>query len=138
VSHITKRKSSMKDIPTIKKACKRTGAEFRGIITKGRGVTGRSAQIKFDSWHHPVAINLQSGECSFDNYGGRWGKEELLDGFKQQYAVATAETKAESNGQAFETERLPGGAIKCTVAVGGSSGPSYDTGGSGTSSGYGV
>lgn len=118
MSHITKRKSSMKNPEVIKKAAKRIkGAEYLGIQQKGRG--GAGIQVKLPGWSYPVTINTTTGECVFDNYGGRWGKEEHLDSLKQGYAVEAAKTQAEEQGHQFIEETLDNGSIKCTIPLGG-------------------
>ena len=136
MSHITKRKSAMRDLPAIKEACKAMGAKYNGIVTMGRGVTGRSVQVKFKDWHYPVNINCATGACSFDNYGGRWGKESVLDQLKQSYGVEAARSLAATEGCEFATEKLEGGAIKCTVTIGGES--DYGVDGGETADGYGL
>jgi hypothetical protein len=125
VSHITKRKSSMTDLDVIKKACERhSDAAFRGV-------RGNAAEIKFGSWQNPVRIDLQTGECAFDNYGGRWGKNEVLEDFMQGYGVEAVKNQATLEGFGFEEELLANGAIKCVVPIGGGGGLEGFTAGTG-------
>lgn len=133
MSHITTRTSSMKDPAIIKKAAARAGGQYLGLQQKGRG--GAGYQVKLPGWSYPVTINIATGECVFDNYGGRWGKEEHLDALKQGYAVEQTKAYAESAGRAYEEEKLADGSIKCVIPMGGSG---YEMAASGGGSGYDV
>lgn len=132
MSHITKRKSSMRNPEFIKRAAKRVGAEYLGLQSKGRG--GAGFQVKLPGWHYPVTINKETGECVFDNYEGRWGDEKHLDALKQGYAVEATKAQAEELGHTFEEELLPNGDIKCVIPLGGSG---YEMAGSGAGGGGG-
>lgn len=129
MSHITKRKSSMKNPDCIRKAAKRVGAEYLGIQQKGRG--GAGVQVKLPGWQYPVTIKTDTGECVFDNYSGRWGDEKDLDALKQGYAVEAAKAQAKAEGHAFEEETLANGDIKCVIPLGGGGGYESEGGGGG-------
>jgi hypothetical protein len=126
----------MRNPETIRKACERTGAEYKGLQHQRRGQTGRRVKVRFPGWSYDCTINCETGECTFDNYGGRWGSEKHLDNLKQGYAVEAAKSKAEAEGHDFETETLSDGSIKCTIAIGGEGG--YGVKGGATEGGYGV
>ena len=117
MSHITKRASAMKNPEMIKKAAQRIGAEYLGLQQSGRA--GAGYQVKLPGWRFPVTINTETGQCTFDNYNGRWGKDEILDSLKQGYSVEATKAKAEELGYAFEEEALENGDIKCTIPIGG-------------------
>jgi hypothetical protein len=122
----------MKNAEAIKKACDRMPeAKFLGIKQDARA--GSGIQVKFDSWHYPVTINTQTGECKFDNYNGRWGSEKLLDQLKQGYGVEAARMQAESENREMEEMRLDDGSIKCVIPLGGEGFEFSDEGGGGGS-----
>lgn len=120
MSHTTRRKSEIKDADALKKAVKRIpGASYLGI-GKGKGsVRGTGHQVQLPEWHYPVTINQETGECTFDNYGGRWGDEKHLDSLKQGYAVEAAKAMAEARDLDFEETQLADGSIKCVIPLGG-------------------
>lgn len=126
MSHITTRKSAMKNQEAIKRACKRMpGAKYLGELGRNRR-EGRGIGVQLPGWRNPVVIK-EDGTCSFDNYGGRWGSNETLDTFQQGYGVEAAKMQAEAEGHQFEEQKLPNGDIKCTVSLGGGTG--YEGGG---------
>ncbi len=130
MSHITCRKSAIKSADVLKKACDRVeGAEYIGRVNQARGAKQGGHQFKLKGWSNPVTVNVNTGECTFDNYGGRWGNEAELDKVKQGYAVEAAKAQAMVEGHEFEEQLLPNGSIKCTIPIGGDGG--YDTEGSG-------
>jgi hypothetical protein len=136
---MTRRKSAIKDPDALKKAVARIkGAKYLGV-QKGRGGGMHSQQghqVQLPGWHYPVTINTKTGECTFDNYSGRWGEEKHLDSLKQGYAVEAAKAKAEEDGHAFEEYTLADGSIRCVVNLGGGTG--YETGAGGDGSGWDV
>jgi len=137
VSHITRRKSAIKSVDILKKACKRVpGAEYLGRVDKVRGLPHGGHQFKLKGWTHPVAIDINTGELAFDNYAGRWGEEAELDKVRQGYGVEAAKAQAEVEGHEFEEEKLTDGSIKCTIGLGGDGG--YGNEGGGDTSGWGV
>lgn len=132
MSHITRRKSAIKDVATLKKACERIGAKYLGRVQKARGASMGGHQVQLKDWQNPVTIDTNTGECVFDNYGGRWGKESELDSLKQGYAVEATKAQAEVEGHEFEEQRLSDGSIKCTIPLGGGG---YETEDGGASEG---
>lgn len=127
MSHITKRKSAMMNPDTLKKAVERTsGAKWIGRTGRARGAREGGYQFKLQGWSQPVTVDTSTGECIFDNYGGRWGSESELDKIKQGYAVEAAKAQATVEGHEFEEQQLSNGSIKCTISLGGSAG--YEAG----------
>lgn len=138
MSHITKRKTAIKDVETLKKAIARTpGAEYQGL-GRGRSYSGTQEGhiVKLPGWNYPVTFNPVTGEASYDNYGGRWGKEEELDKLNQNYAVEAAKAQAEVDGHTCEEMQLADGSIKLTIPLGGG-GYEVEGGAGGSSGGWG-
>ena len=136
MSHITRRKSAIKNADTLKKACDRVaGAKYIGHVKKARGAPQGGHQFKLKGWEYPVTVDA-TGECIFDNYGGQWGNKAELDKITQGYAVEAANTLAIADGLEFVEEALSDGSIKCTIPLGGDGG--YATEGGGDGSGWDV
>jgi len=123
LSHMTRRKSAIKDAAALKKACdKIPGAQYMGVAKgKGGGMRNKHGhQVQLPGWRYPVTIDQTTGECSFDNYNGSWGKEKELDNLKQQYGVEAAKAKAEAEGATeMEELKLDDGSIKLVIPIGG-------------------
>lgn len=122
MSHTTKRKSAIKDVDILKKAIERIpGAEYQGVGRAQRygGQATSGHIVKLPGWNYPVTVDLTTGECSYDNYGGHWGKEEVLDKLNQGYAVEAAKAKAEEENRECEEIKLDDGGIKLVISLGG-------------------
>ncbi len=50
--------------------------------------------VRLRDWRYPVVFNVTSGESKFDNYKGRWGKQERLNEFLQAYAIEATKIEA--------------------------------------------
>jgi hypothetical protein len=138
MSHTTKRKSAMKNVDILKKAVARIpGAEYQGIGRANRygGSANTGHMVKLPGWSYPVTIDLQTGECTYDNYNGHWGKNEHLDALNQGYAVEAAKSVAEAEHREMEEIRLDNGDIKLVVSLGGG-GYGTDPEGGATEGGY--
>lgn len=88
MSHTLKVKVEVKDAQALATATERVGGTvlghgthrlFQGSV-EGFGVT-------LPGWHYPVVFNMGTGECSYDNYGGSWGKQSALDGLVHEYTT---------------------------------------------------
>ena len=75
--------------------------------------------IQLPGWKYPVVANIETGQLQFDNYVGRWGKQEHLNRFLQIYAVEKATIEARRKGHTVTEQPLDDGSIKLTVNVGG-------------------
>ena len=140
MSHTTRRKSAIKDVDILKKAVARIpGAEYQGIGRANRygGQANQGHMVKLPGWNYPVTIDLATGECTFDNYGGHWGKDEQLDKLNQGYAVEAAKAKAEEENRECEEIKLDDGGIKLVISLGGG-GYGTDAGAGEQSGGWGV
>jgi hypothetical protein len=62
---------------------------------------------------------IQSGQLSYDNYGGSWGEQKYLNSFLQAYAVEKAKIEARKKGHMCSETRLEDGSIRVTIRVGG-------------------
>ena len=81
--------------------------------------TGYAVRLK--DWRYPVVCDIQTGRVAFDNFGGRWGKQDELDRLFQSYAVEKTKLEARKQGHTVQEQPLEDGSIKLTVSVGGAS-----------------
>ena len=80
-------------------------------------ITGLAVQLR--DWRYPVVCELPTGKLHYDNYGGRWGDQQHLDGFLQAYAVEKTKIEARKKGHTVTEQPLTDGSVKLTVQVGG-------------------
>ena len=120
MSHIVEIKTQVKDANAVRAGCNRlrlpqpvqgTHRLFSGVAS-GLGV-------QLPDWRYPVVCDVATGKIDFDNYNGRWGKQEELDRMLQSYAVEKAKIEARKKGHSVTESQLTDGAIKLTISVGG-------------------
>jgi hypothetical protein len=74
--------------------------------------------IRLKGWNYPAAINLETGEISYDNYHGQWGAMDIMDGFVQSYVVEKTRLEAMAqNIQMANEETLDDGTVELTFSV---------------------
>jgi hypothetical protein len=120
MSHIVQIQTEVRDPVAIKSACKRLNIqnpEFKTHKLFTEHVEGYG--IKLPGWIYPVVVQPETGSVQFDNYGGKWGKQEELDRFLQSYAVEKAKLEARKQGHSVTEQTLTDGSIKLVVQVGG-------------------
>ncbi len=120
MSHIVEIKTEIRDEQAVRAACTRLqlpAPEHKTVRLFSATATGLCLQLP--GWQYPVVCNLQSGQVSFDNYGGHWGEQKHLHSFLQAYAVEKAKIEARKKGHSVSEARLEDGAIRVTVRVGG-------------------
>jgi hypothetical protein len=120
MSHEVQIQTQVRDAVAVRAGCRRLGlaepVEGEVKLFSGR-VTGLAVQLR--DWRYPVVFDLASGKSKFDNYGGRWGKQERLNEFLQIYAVEKAKIEARRSGYSVTEQPLADGAIKITLQLGG-------------------
>jgi hypothetical protein len=120
LSHIVEIKTEIRDEAAVKAACVRLqipAPEHKTCRLFSATATGLCVQLP--QWQYPVVCNLQTGQVSFDNYGGHWGEQKHLNSFLQAYAVCKATIEARKKGHTCSEARLEDGSIRVTVRVGG-------------------
>lgn len=82
----------------------------------GGPVKGVGIQLK--NWNYPVIVNPETGEVSYDNFGGSWGDQDEIDGLVQGYCVEKIKLEAMAkNFQMAQEETLDDGTIELTCQV---------------------
>ncbi|MEW4561486.1 DUF1257 domain-containing protein [Bremerella sp. JC770] len=120
VSHIVMIQTEVRDLEAIRQATRRLQLPeptFDEVQLFSERKTGWAIQLR--DWRYPVVANLESGRVDFDNYGGRWGKQQELDQFLQRYAVEAAVIQARKQGHSTTEQTLADGSIKLLIQVGG-------------------
>jgi hypothetical protein len=116
MSHIVTIQTRVHDPAAVAAACRRLDlpAPARGTATLfGGEVAGLLVQLP--GWLYPVVCNTASGELSYDNYAGAWGRQEHLDRFLQLYAVERAKLEARKNGYSVSEQALDDGSIRLQI-----------------------
>ncbi|MFO1004638.1 MAG: DUF1257 domain-containing protein [Planctomycetaceae bacterium] len=75
--------------------------------------------VRLLGWRYPVVCDVAVGTIAYDNYEGRWGDPQQLDGFLQSYSVEKARVEARLRGHTVTEQSLADGSIKLTIHVGG-------------------
>jgi hypothetical protein len=120
LSHIVQITTEVRDEQAVRAACVRlqlTTPETKTVRLFNATATGLCVQLP--AWNYPVVCNLQTGQLSYDNYGGHWGEQARLNEFLQAYAVEKAKIEARKKGHSVSETRLHDGSIRVTVKVGG-------------------
>lgn len=120
MSHIVCIETQVRDPVAVRSACARLGlaepikGTFQLFTSQATGLA-----VRLPGWNYPIVCRAETGELSFDNYGGAWGDRARLDEFLQAYAVEKACLEARRQGRAVTEQRLAGGEVKLTIHVGG-------------------
>jgi hypothetical protein len=120
MSHIVTIKTELRCLDSIRAACKRLyiqNPDFKLHKLFTQQVEGWG--VRLPGWVYPVVVQPQTGSVQFDNYGGKWGRQEELDLFLQAYAVEKAKLEARRKGHAVFEQPLSDGSVKLTILVGG-------------------
>ena len=120
MSHIVQIKTQVKDAAAVRAACQRRQlpmpVDGTHKLFSGQA-TGLAVQLP--DWRYPVVCELTTGQVLYDNYGGRWGEQQHLNGLLQSYAVEKARIEARKQGQTVTEQQLADGSVKLTINVGG-------------------
>ena len=106
MSHVVQIKTQVRDAGAVRAGCVRLGLDEpveRQVKLFSQTVSGLAVQLK--DWRYPVVFNTATGESQFDNYEGRWGKQQRLDEFLQAYAVEKTKLEARRKGYAVTEQR---------------------------------
>ena len=120
MSHVVEIKTEIRDEQAVRAACVRlqlVSPEHKQARLFSTTATGLCVQLV--GWRYPVVCNLESGQVSYDNYNGAWGRQEELNKFLQGYAVEKAKIEARKKGHGVSEAQMSDGSIKLTIRVGG-------------------
>lgn len=119
MSHIVTIETKIRDLEALNAAARRMQLplpQYEQVQLFSSQAAGHA--IRLPDWRYPVVCDTRTGQVIFDNYGGRWGKQEELDLLFQNYAVEKTSLEARKQGHSVQEETLADGSIKLTVSVG--------------------
>lgn len=119
MSHIVSIKTEVRDLESIRRATRRLQLpepNFGEVRLFSESKTGWAIQLR--DWRYPVVADLKSGHLDYDNFQGRWGRQQELDKFLQRYAVERATLEARKQGYTTTEQTLSDGSIKLLIQVG--------------------
>ena len=120
MSHVVKIETQIRDVEALNAATRRMQLpppQHEEVQLFSSRATGYAVRLR--DWRYPVVCDVESGDVTFDNFGGRWGKQEELDRLVQNYAVEKTKLEARKQGHTVHEQPLDDGSIKLTVSVGG-------------------
>ena len=120
MSHIVSIQTEVRDPAAIRSACDRLKLPEPVFgATKLFTNSANGWAVRLNEWRYPVVADVNTGKLAYDNYGGRWGKQNRLDEFLQTYAVEKARREAHLKSHSVTEQTLDDGSIRLTVQVGG-------------------
>lgn len=120
MSHVVNIQTQVRSAAAVRAGCRRLGLAdpVEGEVKLfSETVSGLAVQLC--DWRYPVVFNVTTGESKFDNYEGRWGKQERLNELLQAYAIEVTKIEARRKGYSVVEQPLVDGSVKLTVNVGG-------------------
>ena len=117
MSHTVTIKTQVRDRHAVDAACRRQRLDAPTLGTHAlfAGQTASGYGVKLRGWPYPVVCKLESGELAYDNFGGRWGEQQELDGFLQAYAVEKTKLEARKQGHSVSEQLLADGSIQVRI-----------------------
>jgi hypothetical protein len=122
LSHIVTIRTEVRDPQAVVAACRRLGlpAPVFGTASLFEGeATG--LLVRLPGWMYPIVVDTSTGQVRYDNYGGNWGDQKILERFQQAYAVEKACIESRKQGHGVVEQALADGSVKLTITVGGAS-----------------
>lgn len=119
MSHTVTIKIQVRDLTALQAACRRLSldapVEGKHELFEGE-VQGHAVRLK--DWSYPVVFDLKTGKGYYDNYNGRWGKQDHVDKLMQTYAVELAKAQLRRKGYSpVEQVRADGSIIVTATAA---------------------
>lgn len=122
MSHVVSIQAQVKNPDALIRACQGKNIPFTRAIGQKvdlyeRAVTG-DFSMKLPGWQFPLVIDTATGEAHYDNYGGRWGDERILQDFLQEYSLQVAEEQAYEltlQGWTVERQKQENGDIQLVI-----------------------
>ncbi len=119
MSHVVEIQTEVRDPVAIQASCRRLALpppSYGETRLFNESKTGWAVELP--EWRYPIVCDVNTGRIDFDNFNGRWGRQQELDLFLQRYAVEKATVEARRKGHSVTEQALDDGSIKLTVTVG--------------------
>lgn len=120
MSHVVQIQTEVRDPVAIRSACDRlqlpepVQGEFQLFSTTATGWA-----VRLPEWRYPVVCDVSTARVAYDNFEGRWGRQQELDRFLQGYVVEKARIEARRKNYTVSEQSLADGSIKLTIQTGG-------------------
>lgn len=126
MSHTVKVTTNITDVALVQKTAQLVDAKFLGVGThKLYSSSHAGIGVQLPGWRYPVVF-MEDGQCAQDTYGGQWGRDEVLHGFQQEYAVQAALRQFEQNpayrDATITRNRLENGEVELVATLAGGGG----------------
>ncbi len=119
MSHVVTIETKIRDIEALIAASQRMKLpppRLEEVQLFSSQATGHAVRLR--DWRYPVVCNTQTGQIAYDNYQGRWGRQEELDRLLQSYAVEKTKIEARKQGHSVQEQALQDGSVKLTLTLG--------------------
>jgi hypothetical protein len=116
LSHIVTIETKCHDPAAVTAACRRLNLK-EPVYGTAKLFSGQATGllVHLPEWKYPVVIDTLTGAARFDNFNGRWGKQEHLHAFFQMYSVEKAKIEARRRGHTVSEQQLTDGSIRLQI-----------------------
>ena len=117
MSHTITVTVQMRDIECLEAAAQELG--FRWLGTGNHKLYGGETPgvgIMLTDWKYPVVVNADTGVASYDNYGEKWGKQEMLDKLVQRYTCQVAKKAARLQRLRYSETQQADGSVRIVLS----------------------
>lgn len=120
MSHVVSIQTEVRDPVAIRAACDRLQLP-EPVLEEVRlySTTATGWAVRLPEWRYPVVCDVSTGRVAYDNFEGRWGRQQELDRFLQGYVVEKARIEARRKNYTVSEQSLADGSIKLTIQTGG-------------------
>jgi len=120
MSHTMNIEVEMHDIQALKLACRRLGLTLQeqGKVKFYDGTIAEGILVHLPGWKYPICIK-GNGQVAYDNYNGKWGKEEELNKLHAYYGLEKAKIEARKKGYSVYETRDTTGELVLKIRIGG-------------------
>lgn len=113
MSHIATVKVMIKDLQALEAVCRELGIPVEVRSRKVKMYSGEiqaAATLRPPGWTYPVVVQAD-GSVKYDNYGGRWGKQDQLNRVLRRYSERVAVSQARRMGLSVRRHEQPDGSV---------------------------
>lgn len=113
MSHIASVKVKIKDMQALEAVCRELSipAEIKTQqVSMYSGQIAAVATLRLPGWTYPVVVQAD-GSVKYDNYGGRWGKQDQLNRVLRRYSERVAVSQARRMGMTVRRHEQNDGSV---------------------------
>jgi len=116
MSHTVSLELKIKDKELFKQVARQKGYRVEEMRFRLYSSAEKGLGVFLPGWRYPAVVT-EEGELRYDNYNGRWGKQEVLDELVQEYAVQLVHKKALEQGLTLVSQKTTQGEVEIVLAV---------------------